>query len=185
MSADTSGSEPAGLPRSTILVAALAIVLAGSFAFFVLQWTESRAAAAELRGRIAEVEAEAADVRQQLAAVEGDLGQLEQRTSVLQQGRFSVCNFSPTPVTVVWVAATWLAPDGQFHTFNSSEHGRDLWRVAPGETDALDYPPAGWDGTVAYFAALLKVEGQEYPYAGTWPPTEQNCVRWSPGGGAS
>lgn len=173
----------AGLPRSTILVSAVAIVLAGAAAFFILKWSDSRTAAGELRTQIAEVEEEAAGVRSNLEAVEGDLGQLERRTSNLRQGRFAVCNFSGTPVTVVWLAATWLGPDGEFRTFNSSEHGRDLWRVSPGQTEELDHPPSGWDGTVAYFSTLLKVEGQEYPYAGTWPPTEQNCVRWSPGGG--
>lgn len=168
-----------GLPKSTVLVSAVAIAFAGLATFMILKWSDSRAASAELRTQIAEVEAEAEGIRGDVDSVEQQLGSLAERTSILVRGKLSVCNFSSEVVTVESAAATWLGDDGRYRTFNSTEHGKDLWRVPPGEQTVLELPRAAWDGSVTYYALWLRVAGQEYPFAGTWPPEEgDDCVLW-------
>lgn len=109
-----------GLPKSTIVVAGVAIALAGLATFVVLKWSDSRTAAGELTTRIAEVDAEAAGVRDELESVEGELSGVEQRTSVLKRGKLQICNFSGAPVVVEKVAATWMDDEGEYRTFNST-----------------------------------------------------------------
>jgi|GEM_PF-4060205 len=177
-------SQHRGLPKSTIVVAGAAIVLAGLATFVILRWSQSRAAAVEVQAEIDTVEEEAAGVRADLESVEGDLSGVEERTSVLKRGKLKICNFSGAPVVVAKAAATWMDDAGEYHTFNSSDHGQDLWRVPPGgEEVVLDHPASGWDGEVSYYAVWLRVNGDEFPFAGPWPPPgETDCLRWAWGG---
>ena len=173
-----------GLPKSTIVVAGVAIALAGLATFVVLKWSDSRTAAGELTTRIAEVDAEAAGVRDELESVEGELSGVEQRTSVLKRGKLQICHSSGAPVVVEKGAATWMDDEGEYRTFNSTEHGQDLWRVEPGgERLALEHPASGWDGAVSYYAVWLRVNGDQFPFAGPWPPPGgDDCLRWAWGG---
>lgn len=168
-----------GLPKSTIVVAAVAIALAGLAAFVVLKWSDSRAAASELTTRIAEIDEEAAGVRSELESVEGELSGVEQRTGVLKRGKMQICNFSGAQVVVESVAATWMDDQGEYHTFNSTDHGLDLWRVESGQRLALDHPESGWDGSVSYYAVWVREKGGgQLPYAGPWPPPGgDDCLR--------
>lgn len=177
-------SEHRGLPKSTIVVAGVAIALAGLATFAVLKWSDSKAAAVELSAEIATLDEEAAGIRGELESVEGELTGVEQRTSVLKRGKMAICNFSGAPVVVEKVAATWMDDAGEYHTFNSGDHGQDLWRVEPGgQRLALDHPASGWDGSVSYYAAWLRVGGDQFPFAGPWPPPgEDDCLRWAWGG---
>jgi hypothetical protein len=177
---ESSSSEYPGLPKSTIVVAGLAIALAGMMTFAILKWSDSRTAATGLRAEIAEVDAQLAGLRPELTGVEGQLGGLEQRTELLERGRMTICNYSGDQVTVKVVAATWLGVDGKFTTFNSAETGLDLWKIPAGERVLIDHPQSGWDGSATYYSLWLRVRGQEYPYAGTWPAGSDDCtITWT------
>lgn len=184
--AEAPAPAAAGLPKSTMVIAGFAIAMAGLMAFVLLKWSDSRTAAGELGVQIAEVDAELAQVRPELHTAEGQLAGLEERTGLLAHGKLAVCNFSAETVTVKMVAATWLGEEGEFESFNSTEHGLDLWRIPPGERLVLDRPASGWDGSATYYSMWLRAQGQEFPFAGTWPPAEgdggadgDDCVLWS------
>lgn len=178
--AESSSSHYPGLPKSTIVVAGFAIALAVLMTFMILKWNESRATAAALRAQIAELDTQLAALRPELTGVEGQLGGLEQRTELLERGKIAICNYSGDQVTVKMVAATWLGADGSFTTFNSTDKGLDLWKIPPGERVLIDHPQSGWDGAATYYALWLRVRGQEYPYAGTWPTGSDDCsITWT------
>lgn len=177
--AEPTPSAQAGLPKSTMIVSALAIAAAVLMTFVLVQWSDARTKSAELSAEIAEIDGRLAELRPELAAAEGQLSGLEERTGLLAPGKLAVCNHSASTVTVKMVAATWLGEDGELRTFNSTDHGLDLWRVPAGERQVIERPQAGWDGSVTYYALWLRAQGQEFPFAGTWPPDEGNdCVEW-------
>jgi hypothetical protein len=178
--AESSSSEYPGLPKSTIVVAGFAIALAGLMTFMILKWSDSRTAATGLRAEIAELDGQIAALRPELTGAEGQLGGLEQRTELLSRGKIAICNYSGDQVTVKMVAATWLGEDGTFTTFNSAEKGLDLWRIPAGDRALIDHPLSGWDGSATYYSLWLRVGGQEYPYAGTWPTGSDDCsITWN------
>lgn len=178
--AESPAADYPGLPRPTIVVAAVAIGLAVAMTFVILKWSNARAAAAALRAEIVEVDAQIAALRPELTGVEGALGGLEQRAELLDRGKLTVCNYSGDPVTVKMVAATWLDGEGRLTTFNSTDQGLDLWRIPPGERVVLDHPQSGWDGSATYYSLWLRVRGQEYPYAGTRSSDGDDCsVTWT------
>ncbi len=174
-------SEDAGLPKITMMISAVAIAFAGILAFLILKWTDSNAAATEARLMIEELGTAEDEVSAILNEVEGRLAGLEERSNVLIKGKLSVCNLSTEPVSVSLLAATHLNDQGAFETFNSETLGKGLWRIGPGETQALTYAQGAvtWDGDVSYYAMWLMAGGQEYPYAGTWPADEEFCIRWT------
>lgn len=177
--AEPAPSTHAGLPKSTMAVAGVAIAMAGLMTFTLVQWSDARTRSAELSAEIAEIDARLAELRPELVAAEGQLSGLEERTGLLAPGRLAVCNHSGSTVTVKMVAATWLGADGELQTFNSTDHGLDLWRIPAGERLVLERPQAGWDGSVTYYSLWLRAQGQEFPFAGTWPPAEGgDCVEW-------
>ena len=175
---ESSSSHHQGLPKSTVVVAGFAIAMAGVMTFLILKWSDSRTASTLLREQIAEVEVQIEALRPQLEVVEGDLGGLEERTQLLDRGKLAVCNYSGDTVTIKVVSTTWFGDDGEFKTFNSAEKGLDLWKIPAGERMVLTHPASGWDGSVTYYALWLRALGEEYPFAGPWPPGEDDCVLW-------
>ena len=165
---------PAGLPRSTLVVAAVAIVFVGLATFFLLKWTGSRDAATALRTEIQEVSDQEAGLREELEPLATQYDRLKGRTDVLWVGKLSVCNTSSETITISRLASVYLAEDGTYATFNSEEIGRNLWRLGPGEVRELSYPAAGWDGSVTYYSLWVN---DVTPYAGPWPLKAGHCIR--------
>jgi hypothetical protein len=171
-----------GLPRSTVAVSAVAILFAGLGTFVLMQWTGSRTRAGELRAAIEQATARETELRSQADPLAEQYERLKGRTDLLWTGKLKVCNSTDDEVVVSPLAAVYLAEDGSFVTFNSSDHGSDLWRLAPGEVRELSFPDAGWDGSVSYYSLWIKGSHGEVPYAGAWPVEAGFCVRHTVGG---
>ncbi len=172
-----SSAQDAGLPKSTILASGLVILFAGAATFMILQWSGSRSHTAELRTQLAESTTLEAQVHSELDPLERELGGIHGRTDQLNPGKLAICNHSSQPIVVARLAATYLGPDEKFETFNSEAFGRDLWRLGPGDRKELAHSPAGWDGSVTYYAMWLRKGGDEYPYGGMWPAAQPDfCV---------
>lgn len=172
-------SEGAGLPKSTILVAAAAIFFLGVGTFFLLKWTGSRAQTQEYRLQMDELRPTVEGLQAELTSLQNQLQQLQGQTSIFVRGQLKVCNFSDEPVSISSLAVTYLDDAGAFRTFHSEPYGKDLWRVQPGQEMVLSYPQGGWDGTVTYYAFWLRAGGNLYPFAGPWPLDKDHCVNWT------
>lgn len=171
--------EHAGLPRSTVMVAAVAILFAGLMTFFILKWAGARTATQDAKAQMADLQPKAQELTTNLAAVQGQLDKLKGQTNVLTRGKFKVCNRSHDAIVVVYLAATYLDEQGNFQTFNSSEYGKDLWRLEAGQIQELNYLRGDWDGSVTYYAAEIHAGNNDYLYAGAWPLDEDFCILWS------
>ena len=174
----SSASSHEGLPKATMITAAIAIACIGAATFFGMQWKGAMATAEALRTELVPVSEQHETLSAELDALQKQHRELQGRTDVLANGTFEVCNESTNTVTVSKLAATYVDADGDYQTFNSEGFGSRIWQVVPGERKQLTFEQGDvvWDGSVVYFAAIL--DGQ-YPYAGMWPPTTAGCLRWT------
>lgn len=178
----SSASSHEGLPKATMITAAIAIVFVGAATFFGMQWKGALAQTQTLRTEMGPVSEQEEALRTELSALQRQYADLQGRTDVLSNGKFEVCNESTSNVTVSKVAATYVDAVGEYQTFNSEPFGSRIWQIIPGERKLLTFAQGNveWDGSVAYFAALLRgPDGQSYPYAGMWPPNAAGCLRWT------
>ena len=174
----SSASTHEGLPKATMVTAAIAIVCVGAATFFGMQWKTALGTAKALRTELIPISEQDEALRTELNELKRQFADLQGRTDVLSNGKFEVCNESSKNVTVSKLAATYVDEAGKFRTFNSEGFGSRIWQIVPGERKLLtfDQGDVDWDGSVVYFAAIL--DGQ-YPYAGMWPPTTAGCLRWT------
>jgi len=168
------------LPKATITVSFVVILIAASATFLAMQWSGSRATSAEISTKLEEVTQQENEISQQLGEIRGQLTDLERRASVLGTGRFVICNNDKTNVTIKHLSSTYLNPSGEFETFSTESYGEDLWVVSPGSKVKLDFGGGRiWDGSVTYYSVVLEVEGAQYPFSGYWKPEQTDCVlKW-------
>jgi len=179
---ESSSSSHPGLAKSTVMAAMVAIVFVVAATFFGMQLSGAGKNIALLTTEIATISEEEEALTAELTALQRQHAELKGRTDVLYNGSFQVCNESNRDIRVAAVAATYLNQEGGFETFNSQPYGTRLWTIEPGQRKSLTFEQGNvaWDGSVTYYAALLRAaDGQEYPYAGMWPPNDAGCMRWT------
>lgn len=168
-----------GLPRPTMIAAAVAILLIGAFAFLVVTWGNARAVGAEVTTQLTELNAVLEEKRAELDPLKRQLTTLQGQTDMFARGKMCVTNtLTDAPVTIEKLAVVYLDDNGDFQTFNSGVYGDDLWTIGPGRArQELSYPRGGWDGSVTYFAMWIEAQGDDGPQARVWPLDPEFCVQ--------
>lgn len=181
----TGGRGHQGLPKATIMVSFVTILIAGTATFLAMQWTGSRAASQavseQLEGEVIPLETE---VSQELGALRTQLTDLQTQASILGTGKFHFCNNDDIPVTIKHLSATFLDSAGKFETFSTEEYGENLWEVPPRTRVVLDFGRGAiWDGSVTYYSLILEMgeadedgDREQIPFSGYWKPEQTECV---------
>lgn len=177
-SADSAaGRAHQGLPKATMMVSFVAILIAAGATFLAMQWTGTRTESAQIQQQLDEITVQETQVSQELGDLRGQLTELQRRTNVLGTGTFVFCNNGDTTVTIKHLSSTFLSPAGAFETFSTEAYGEDLWEVPAGSRVDLDFGDGAiWDGSVTYYSVVLEVEGSQYPFSGFWKPEQTECV---------
>ena len=179
----TAGAGHQGLPKATIMVSFVTILIAGAATFLAMQWSGSRATSQQLQKQLDELTAQENQVSQELGDLRGQYTGLENRASVLGTGTFVFCNNSDETVTIKHLASTWLDANGEFKTFSTEEYGKDLWVIRPNSRVTLDFGRGAiWDGSVTYYSLILertneRRETEQIPFSGYWKAEQTECTQ--------
>jgi serine/threonine protein kinase len=96
-----------------------------------------------------------------------------------RNGQLKVCNTSSEPLQIRELAAAYMDTASKLRVFNSAEHIREGWSVAPGQAQLLSWrvgSAADWDGSVLFYFLKLERNRKEYVIAGKWNGTAQGCL---------
>ena len=178
-----AGRGHQGLPKATIMVSFVTILIAGAATFLAMQWQGSRTASQALQKQLdEEILPEETVVSQELGALRTQLTDLQNQASILETGEFYFCNNDEVPVTIKHLATTFLNSAGEFETFSTEEYGEDLWEIQPRSRVKLDFGRGAiWDGSVTYYSLILEIgdedgESEQIPFSGYWKPEQTECV---------
>lgn len=173
----TAGQGHQGLPKATIVVSFVTILIAAVATFLAMQWTGSGAASDQLQQQLDEITLQETQISQELGDLRSQWTDLQTKTNVLGTGSFVFCNNGDSKVTIKHLSSTFLNPSGAFETFSTEAYGEDLWEVASSSKLKLDFGDgAVWDGSVTYYSVVLEVDGAQYPFSGFWKPEQTDCV---------
>lgn len=175
--APTSGEK---LPRSTITM----IVLAGVAIVASVVWAILAFHALGVKGQAVK---DLADMQQSMTQMDADIPKTEAELAELQKGKaallensdLKICNLSSRPIYITWLNATWVAPDGKFHSF-SSDRDADWheWTIEPGGTFKETWVSGDkviWDGTAMFASILFEYDGREYFRSGAITQLGTDC----------
>lgn len=155
---------PDGLPRSTMIAAVGAIVLAGALAVVVMQWTSAAGRVAALEDDKAKLTAVATTL--QNAAKAGEL--------LMYNGRLRVQNASKSTATIIAASFVYRDAAGTMHVVHSGDDALNYpkWEIRPGGVSQLDTQMGRgrlWDGAIAYYAFIVEYPGVDpFLMAGIW-----------------
>jgi hypothetical protein len=102
--------------------------------------------------------------------------------SILENGRFAVCNYSDSPIEVTWVISTYRGKDGVLHTFNTKNYP-ESWsnkHIGAGGRQAITVSAGSeplWDGSVLTYAMGFLYHDQEIVKGGAWSAVQEGCAK--------
>jgi len=180
-----AGRGHQGLPKVTITVSFVTILIAGAATFLAMQWSGTRAASQAVNQQLEEeVIPLETQVSQELGTLRSQLTDLQTQASILGTGSFHFCNNDEVPVTIKHLSATYLNSAGEYETFSTEEYGENLWEVPPRTRVKLDFGRGAiWDGSVTYYSLILELgdedeqgDREQIPFSGYWKPEQTECV---------
>ena len=152
----------AGLPRSTMIVATIAVVLAGALTLTVMQWRKAA-------GRADVLQSEGLKLLQAAEQLQGSASRNE---ALFYADRLRVQNLSKGAITIIAAAFVYRDGSGAIRTIHTSELSYPKWEIRPGGVVQLDAELARgrrWDGSVAYYALVVEYPGIEpFLMSGIW-----------------
>lgn len=152
--------EPAGLSKTTMIVAIAGIVCLAAASFFDLKWLSASSA---------------------VAKQEEQNTLLKQIAPLLQNGKFELHNQSAKPLVITSLGATYLDASGQYKTYNSTGYSQ-TWEFRLGQRmklEAVNGTQTVWDGAVIFYAMNFSYGGNEYFLTGTWKNLDGGLLKIS------
>lgn len=159
-----------GLPRSTIIAAGVAIVLAATAALFAVEWQQTSQQSNVLKDTAVK---QNETIRLLSARIKED-------DRLLEIGQLEVCNRSSMPAQIASVAAMYRDNDGRMRLVHSGSYGYPTWTLAPGSRSKIEIlrgQPNDWDGSASFYALQMIYKGAEpFMVIGLWSETKDRCV---------
>jgi hypothetical protein len=155
-------------PSSKLLLPSLILsaVLAAAAVFLGLQWYSSQTQEQALQ--------------QALEVERGKLARLARYEALLKNGRLSVCNHSPGPISINALGVVYLDSAGALQVFNSAFYDYKTWSLRPGGRERLELVRGAgtvWDGSVIAYTMILGYGGREIFFSGLWSDVEGDCLK--------
>ncbi len=103
----------------------------------------------------------------------------------LKNYQFQVCNRNSASLHITDLGVVWQGARGALQAFNSNDVGK-TWDIPPGASRALSYRPdsgQGWSGAVLFFAAYVRIQGNNYFISLPWQTIENDASLhgcWTP-----
>ncbi|MBK9376147.1 MAG: hypothetical protein IPN03_21090 [Holophagales bacterium] len=167
---------PGALPKSTIVVGVVAVLLAAISSFLAMQWGKLLSLEEAMRG----------DTAQQMQAIEklsGEAQGLRQALELLVNGQFVIRNAGRSALHVSGLAAAYRDPaTGGFKTFNSASYDYPTWDIRSGGQNLLRFVKGQdvvWDGAVIFYALEVQYEEETYFLSGTWSTVKGKVLELS------
>lgn len=178
------GPKKRDLARSTLIMAAVDLVLAGAVVFCLLG---SLRAQATLQALQDERDGKQAELREVEAAIPRTIAKtaalLQSKGALLDNADLKICNHAASPLRWQWLNTAWFdAERGDYRTFDTA---RDTeWdflfddRIEPGATFSGEYVVGEqriWPGQAIFFAALFVYGGEDVLVVGATPELDGGC----------
>lgn len=173
-----------GLPRSTIVMAVINVVLVGAAIFAALGSVRAGRTAEELSADLAAKQGELQQLEQAVPETVAAAEQLAQsKGALLENAQLKICNYSSRPLRWQWLNAAWFDEESaSFRTFDTALDTQWEYlfedRIEPGATFTGEWVVGEqriWPGDAIFFAALFVYEGQDVLRAGATPTLEGGC----------
>ena len=158
-----------GLPRSTIIVGVIAVILAAALSFLGLRWFDTQGKLTALQNKADKQEATLKELGVAAAGM----------TELLQNGQVEVCNRSSKPLRVTAVASVYKDKGGRLRTVHSGFYGWPTWQIQRGgraRLEIVQQQDTVWDGASIFYALEIDYGGDSYLAAGMWRDVKDRCL---------